>query len=167
MLFRSDSFPYSVIADLDVMPLRHLDEFIPTQPYLFDRCSRANVIANDFFYVGDGGLPDIFEYFVSNLARVDAIPCYKQRLLRYVFHVSGPDFWTRYLKRQGLDRFVMALSDRTFLEKGQEHRNVTTATPYLNIIHHLSWVGHVRPKAAPVSRSSADSDGAPASAFAS
>ena len=163
----ADSFPYSFIADLDVVPSCHLDEFINTQPYVFDRCSRRSVICNDFFFVGAGGLPGIFEYFVSNLARVDAIPCYKQRLLRYVFHASGPDFWTRYLKRQGLDRYVAALSDRTFLEKGQEHRNVSTATPYLNIIHHLSWVTHVRPKGARVSRSTARSEGAPASASAS
>ncbi len=35
----ADSFPYSVIADLDVLPLCHLDEFITIQPYVFDRCS--------------------------------------------------------------------------------------------------------------------------------
>ena len=155
----ADTFPYSVVADLDVLPLCHLDDFINMQPYVFDRCSRRGVVCNDFFYVGTEGFPGILEYFVSNLARVDSIPCYKQRVLRYVFHASGPDFFTRYIKKAGLLPYVSALSDRSFLDSKQKHRNITTSEPRLKIIHHLSWVGHTRlPKAARVSKNTVDSE---------
>ena len=47
-----------VVADLDVIPSTHLDNIV-SSPCMFDRCSRANIIANDFFYT-EIGLPGIF-----------------------------------------------------------------------------------------------------------
>ena len=69
-----------IVSDLDVVPrCRSLDEIAHGAEYVFDRCSRRGVIANDFFYVGRQGLPGIFAYFARNLKRVNAIPAYEQR----------------------------------------------------------------------------------------
>ena len=149
-----------VFSDLDVLPKCHLSEFVNAQPYVFDRCSRANTIANDFFYVGPAGLPGLFDYFLSNLSRVNAIPVYRQRKMRYVFHTTGPDFFTRYLKRSGLNIHTVAISDRTFLDSRQRHRSVNSPNPFLEIVHHLSWAGHVT-KACPVLRNSVGPSGEP------
>ena len=109
-----------LIVDLDILPLCHADAIIPKRcAYLFDRCSRKRVIANDFFYVGGEGLPGICEYFVQNLVRVNQIDAYKTRKMRYVFHTSGPDFFTRYLKQTGLDPHRAAISDRIFAHAPQ------------------------------------------------
>ena len=126
-------------ADLDVIPKCHLSELVGNQPYLFDWCSRQNVIANDVMYVGHGGLPGIFDYFLSNLRRVNNIAAYKQRRMRFVFHSTGPDFWTRYLKNAGLARHAQRLSNRSFADPRQAHRNVRVANPKFQIVHQLSW----------------------------
>ena len=83
------------VADLDVVPNVHADEILDQNdpPYLFDRCSRKNVVANDIFYVGVLGLPGIFDDLASNKARLDAIEAYKGRQMRHVFHSTGPDFF--------------------------------------------------------------------------
>ena len=132
-----------VVADLDVIPRCHLDKIVGENAYLFDRCSRPNIIANDFFYIGAGGLPGIFEYFTKNLARVNAIPAYQQRKMRYVFHTTGPDFFTRYLRRRGLRDYVQAISNRTFLDPKKMHRSVSTDNPQIDVIHHLSWASQL------------------------
>ena len=94
---------WGLIADLDVLPRCHVSKIVAgNMPYVFDRCSRQGIIANDFFDAGPSGLPGIFEYFKRNLARVNSIPAYEQRKMRYVFQTCGPDFFTRYLKRAGL-----------------------------------------------------------------
>ena len=130
-----------LIADLDVLPRCHVSKIVAgNRPYVFDRCSRQGIIANDFFYAGPGGFLGIFEYFKRNLARVNSIPAYAQRKMRYVFQTSGPDFFTRYLKRAGLVRYVRAMSNRTFLDRKERHRKVKAARPYIDVIHHLSWV---------------------------
>ena len=41
-----------VVADLDVLIRCNLEKIVGCKPYVFDRCSRFGVIANDFFYVG-------------------------------------------------------------------------------------------------------------------
>ena len=41
-----------LVADLDVLPRRPLDKVVGSSPYVFDRCSRKGVTANDFFFVG-------------------------------------------------------------------------------------------------------------------
>ena len=61
-----------IISDLDVIPLTHVDNIV-FSPCIFDRCSRAHITANDFFYT-EIGLPGIFEYFSTNLARIKSIP---------------------------------------------------------------------------------------------
>ena len=133
-----------VVADLDTLPRCHVDNIIGENPYLFDRCSRPNIIANDFFYIGGaGGLPGIFDYFTKNLARVNAIPVYQQRKMRYVFHTTGPDFFTRYLKLRGLRDYVQAISNRTFLDPKQRYRSVSTDNPQIDVIHHLSWASQL------------------------
>ena len=133
-----------VIVDLDVIPLTHISNIVAGRPYVFDRCSRNGIIANDFFYVGAGGLPGIEAYFKKNLARINAIDAYKQRKMRYIFHSTGPDFFSRYLKRAGLARHVQSLSNRSFLNPKQSHRNVRSTDPKLEIVHHLSWVPQLR-----------------------
>ena len=50
-----------VVCDLDVLPRCHLDDIV-VSPCAFDRCSRRNVIANDFLYP-ETGLVGIFEDF--------------------------------------------------------------------------------------------------------
>ena len=136
----------SWVVDLDVVPqCPTLDVLLESDPpYVFDRCSRKHVIANDFFYVGAGGLPGIFEYFLENLKRVDDIAVYAQRRMRYIFHTSGPDFFTRYLKRAGLAQYTRALSDRTFLDARQRHRDTREKGAAVKIVHHLSWADQVR-----------------------
>ena len=130
-----------VVVDLDVMPLTHISNIVADRPYVFDRCSRKGVVANDFFYVAPGqGLPGLVDYFKANLERVGAIPVYEQRKMRYVFHTTGPDFFTRYLKRAGLREYVQALSNRSFLDQRQSHRHIRSPAPKLDIVHHLSWV---------------------------
>ena len=128
-----------VVSDLDVIALSHIDSFVGEEQYCFDRCSRVHIIANDFFYAGPCGFPGIFEYFEKNLARVKSIPAYEQRKMRYVFQRCGPDFFTRYLKRAGLGGYVQAISNRSFLDSKQRHRNVCSPDPKLDIVHHLSW----------------------------
>ena len=128
-----------VISDLDVLPRCHLSEVVGSRPYVFDSCSRRGIIANDFFYVGPGGLPGFSEYFKQNLARIRTIPAYRQRKFRYVFHTTGPDFFTRYVKRAGLHSYVRTLSHRTFLDPKERHRNVSAAKAYIAVVHHLSW----------------------------
>ena len=128
-----------LIVDLDILPLCHADAIIPKRcAYLFDRCSRKHVIANDFFYVGGEGPPGICEYFVQNLVRVNQIDAYKTRKMRYVFHTSGPDFFTRYLKQTGLDPHRAAISDRIFAHAPQ--RNTYAKDPRIRVLHQLSWV---------------------------
>ena len=96
-------FVGGLIVDLDVLPKCHVDEIIGDKPFVFDRCSRKHVIANDFFYIAEpGGLPGPNDLFIANLARVNSINVYEQRKMRYVFQSCGPDFWTRYLKLVGL-----------------------------------------------------------------
>ena len=60
--------------------------------------------------------------------------------MRYVFQTSGPDFWTRYLKRVGLDGFVLALSDRVFADAKQARRNTYAEARKIEVKHQLSWV---------------------------
>ena len=141
-MYYSSGHLYNVFYGID--PLRRealrkcsLDKIVGDRSYLFDRCSRQHVIANDFCHVGPGGLPGIFEYFLTNLQRVNSIPAYQQRKMRYVFQTSGPDFWSRYLKKAGLNKYVEAISDRIFTE--QNHRNVYAPQPMLEIHHQLSW----------------------------
>ena len=133
-----------IVADLDVLPRRSLDKVVGASDNVFDRCSRKGVIANDFFYVGTGGLPGIAEALLDNLARVDAIRVYRERRLRYMFRSTGPDFFTRYLKRTGLAKYTRALSNRRFLDPRQRHRNVRARGAASDVIHHLSWARHVR-----------------------
>ena len=94
-------------------------------------------------HVGEGGLPGISEYFLANLERVENIPCYEQRRMRKIFQTSGPDFFTRYLKRAGLCKHVEAISNRTFMDPAQKHRSVFAPSPKLEIVHHLSWLSQV------------------------
>lgn len=112
----------------------------------FDRCSRKNVVANDIFYVGVLGLPGIFDDLASNKARLDAIEAYKCRKMRYVFHSTGPDFFSRYLKRTKLDNYVVAISERTFLDRREQHRNASVELPKTRVVHHLSWVPQLSPQ---------------------
>ena len=130
-----------VVVDLDVLPKCNVDDIIGDKPFVLDRCSRKHVIANDFFYVAEpGGLPNLNDFFVENLARVNSIKVYEQRKMRYVFQSCGPDFWSRYLKRVGLDGFVVALSDRIFADPKQAFRNIYAEDPKLEVKHQLSWV---------------------------
>ena len=132
-------------ADLDVIPKCHLSELVGDQPYLFDWCSRKNVIANDLMYVREpNGLPGIFDYFLSNLRRLNSIPAYRERRMRFVFHSTGPDFWTRYVKKAGLGQYVDRLSNRSFADPKQAHRNVRVAHPKFEILHQLSWKPQVK-----------------------
>ena len=131
-----------VVCDLDVLPRCHLDDIV-VSPCTFDRCSRRNVIANDFLYT-ETGLPGIFDEFAANLARVEAIPVYARWKMRYVFQTTGPDFFTRYLKRAGLARYAQRLSARSFLDPRQRHREVLCPDAKLKIVHHLSWLSQVR-----------------------
>ena len=133
-----------VYADLDVLPKFHVGEIVGDRPYLFDWCSRRHVIANDFMFVGSGGLPGVFEYFKSNLARVNEIPAYQKRRMRYVFHTTGPDFWSRYLKTTGLAQHVERISNRSFPDPKQTHRNIRVREPKLEIVHQLSWRAQVQ-----------------------
>jgi len=133
-------------VDLDVLPRRPLEEVVGTSEYVFDRCSRKGVTANDFFYVGSGGLPGIADFLLANLARVDGIPAYKNRRLRYIFQGTGPDCFTRYLKAAGLAGYTLALSNRTFLDPAQRHRDVRVRGAAIDVIHHLSWTDQVRPR---------------------
>jgi len=123
-----------------------MDEVVGPSDYLFDRCSRKGVIANDFFYVGSGGLPGIADFLLANVARVDAIPAYKERRLRYIFQSTGPDCFTRYLTAVGLAGYTRALSNRTFLDPAQRHRDVRARGAAIDVIHHLSWADQVRPR---------------------
>jgi len=133
-----------VVSDLDVLPLRPLDEIVGSSPYVFDRCSRKHIIANDFFYVGEKGLPDFARFFSENIRRVDSIAVYETWRMRYVFESTGPSAFTRYLKWAALAPYKHALSDRTFLDPKERRRDVKTHTPFLKVIHHLSWADHVR-----------------------
>ena len=133
-----------IVADLDVLPLCHLDAIVGDRPsYVFDRCSRKHVVANDFFYVGSGGLPGFWDYFLENLAHVRSIPVYRTRKMRRVFQATGPDCLTRYLRRTGLDQHVRALSNRTFLDAKEQRRSVSARDPRIAVVHHLSWRPHV------------------------
>ena len=132
-----------IVADLDVLPLCHLDAIIGDHPYVFDRCSRKHVVANDFFYVGSGGLPGFWDYFLENLAHVQSVAVYKTWKMRRVFQATGPDCLTRYLRRTGLDQHVRALSTRTFLDARGQRRGVTAHRPLVLVAHHLSWRPHV------------------------
>ena len=134
---------HGIVCDLDIIPLCHLDNIVGDRPYLFDRCSRKHIICNDFFYVGAGGLPHIFEQFLTNLQRVNNIPVYQQRRMRYVFHTTGPDFFTRYLKRAGLRGYTQGISNRTFLDPKERHRSVSAEHPKIDVIHHLSWASQL------------------------
>ena len=133
-----------IYVDLDVLPKCHVGEIVGDRPYLFDWCSRRHVIANDFMYVGTAGLPGVFEYFVSNLERVNKIPVYHKRRMRYVFQTTGPDFWSRYLKATGLARHVVRIANRSFPDPNQAHRNIRLRGPKLEIVHQLSWRAQVQ-----------------------
>ena len=111
-----------VVCDLDVLPRCHLDD-IALSPCTFDRCSRSNVIANDFLYI-ETGLAGIFEDFAANLARVEAIPVYTHWKMHHAFQTTGPSFFTRYLKHASLARNAQRLSARSFLDPRQRHREV-------------------------------------------
>ena len=129
-----------LVVDLDVVPYCHVDKIVGDDvPYLFDRCTRKRIVANDFFYVGELGLPGIFDDLVSNKARLDAIEAYKCRKMRYIFHSTGPDFFSRYLKRTKLDKYTVAISDRKFLDQKEAHRSIAAAEPRVQVVHHLSW----------------------------
>ena len=132
-----------VVCDLDVIPTQHLEK-IPgisnRRPFVFDRCSRRSIVANDFFFIRDShSLDPLFEYFVSNLKRMDSIQAYKTRKMRYVFHTTGPDFWSRFIKQRGWQSYVEALSTRMFADTKQTKRNVYINNAYLIIEHQLSW----------------------------
>ena len=111
-------------------------------------------------HVGEGGLPGISEYFLANLERVENIPCYEQRRMRKIFQTSGPDFFTRYLKRAGLRKYVEAISSRSFLDPKEKHRSVCAPSPRLDIVHHLSWLPQVMREASHDSNDTVDSVGA-------
>ena len=64
--------------------------------------------------------------------------------MRYVFNTTGPDFFTRYLKRTGLTRYAARLSARSFLDPRQKHREVVSPGAKLDIVHHLSWLPQLR-----------------------
>ena len=132
-----------LVSDLDVLVSAPLDEILGDAPYVFDRCSRKNVVANDFLYVGPGGLPGILDYFVENLARLERVAVYRHWKMRYIFQTGGPDFFTRYLKRAGLLAYVRALSHRTFLDPKERRREVGDRDAKVRVIHHLSWRDHV------------------------
>lgn len=140
---------HGIVSDFDVIPLVHADDIVGHRPYLFDRCSRKHVVCNDFMYVGEGGLPGITEYFLENLERIEGIPCYEQRRMRKIFQTSGPDFFTRYLKRAGLCKYVEAISSRSFLDPKEKHRSVCAPSLKLDIVHHLSWLPQVQREACP------------------
>jgi hypothetical protein len=126
---------------LDVIPLAPLDSIVSGRPYVFDRCSRRGVVANDFFYVPPGGLPGLLEFCADRCAHVEAKSIYKQWKMRGIFYGTGPDCFTAYLKKKGLTSYCLALSDRIF---PQSRRNVYSNCPMLRIEHQLSWVGEVR-----------------------
>ncbi len=45
-----------LVVDLDVLPNCHVNEFVGEDvPYIFDRCSRRCITANDFFTWGRAG----------------------------------------------------------------------------------------------------------------
>jgi mannosyltransferase OCH1-like enzyme len=132
-----------IVADLDVLPLCHLDDIVGDRPYVFDRCSRKHVVANDFFYVGPGGLPGFWEYFLENLAHVRSVAVYRTWKMRRIYQATGPDCLTRYLRRTGLDQHVRALSNRTFLDAKEQRRSVSAREPQIEVVHHLSWRPHV------------------------
>ena len=59
---RVDAAKYMVVdafggiaADLDVLPLAHASDIVRDSPYLFDRCSRARKVCNDFLYAQEPG----------------------------------------------------------------------------------------------------------------
>lgn len=151
---------HGIVCDLDVIPLCHADDIVGDRAYLFDRCSRKHIVCNDFMYVGEEGLPDIVSYFLENLERVEGIHCYEQRRMRRIFQTSGPDFFTRYLKRAGLCKHVEAISNRTFIDPTQKHRSVSAPNPKLEIMHHLSWLPQVAREACHDSSGTVDSVGA-------
>lgn len=139
----ANTYAPCVVCDLDVFPMQHV-RAIPgiraNWPFVFDRCSRQNIVANDFFFVRDSySLGNLFEYFMSNLQRVDGIEVYKKRKMRYVFHTTGPDFWTRFIKQRGWRLYVDSLSTRVFADSKQKRRNVYIDNAYLLIEHQLSW----------------------------
>jgi len=145
---RLDAAKYIIIdcvggayADLDVRPITHLDNIV-TSPCTFDFCSRAHIVANDFLY-SEIGLPGIFEYLSMNLARIQTIPIYAIWKMRYVFQTTGPDFFTRYLKRAGLDHHVKHLSTRMFIDSKQKFREIVNPDAKLMVLHHVSWKPHV------------------------
>ena len=72
---------------------------IVVSPCTFDRCSRRNVLANDFLYI-ETGLVGIFEDFAANLARVEAIPVYTHWKMHYVFQTTGPIFYSVFEARR-------------------------------------------------------------------
>ena len=137
----ADSYS-GVVADLDVLPLASLDEIVGDRSYLFVPCSRKGVIANDLLYTSQG-LPGILEHFRQNLKRLDQIEIYKTWKMRYVFRSTGPDFFTSWVKKAGLQNHVCDICDRTFLDPKQRRRNVKCPRPLVYICHHLSWADHV------------------------
>ena len=134
----------TLVCDLDVLPLCHPDEIVADKDYMFDRCTRKGIVCNDILFVKSAGLPCIFDYFIENLARVNGIKAYEQRKMRYVFQCGGPDFLTRYIKRAGLSKYVRSISNRTFLEAKQQHRNVFAEDAKVLVIHQLSWRPQLR-----------------------
>ena len=75
---------------------------------------------------------------MQNLARVNGVKAYETRKMRYIFHSSGPDFFTRYLKQTGLAKYRVAISDRIFAHAPQ--RNTYATDPRIRVLHQLSWV---------------------------
>ena len=61
-----------------------------------------------------------------------------------MFQTTGPDFFTRYLKRAGLARYAQRLSARSFLDPTQRHREVVCPDAKLEIAHRLSWLPQFR-----------------------
>lgn len=131
-----------VVSDLDVLPLKRMASIVGEKGYLFDRCSRPGVIANDFFCVPRGGLPGLLEFCVERTSHVESKRIYDTWKMRRVFFSTGPDSFTAYLKKAGLAKHCRAISDRLFED---DRRNVLApAAPSLMISHALSWVEEVQ-----------------------
>ena len=106
-----------IIADLDVIPQQSLDKIIKNKTYLFDRCSRKNIIANDFFYVPKNGLPGLPEFVIKRSRHTKQKKIYNVWKMKSVFYSTGPDALTRYLRNSKLDQHCEAISDRIFKDE--------------------------------------------------
>ena len=128
-----------VVADLDVVPQKPLSRIVTENSPYFDKCSRKNFVANDFFYVPAGGLPSILEECRSNVDELSKKEIYRTWKYRYVLRSTGPDFLTKYVKRHALLDRVFGLSSRLFLDPRQTERNVERDGAPLIVYHTASW----------------------------